>query len=148
MTKYRQGIYKPKHPEKYRGDPTNIIYRSSWELKVMTRFDHDPNVLEWSSEEVVVPYISPVDGKMHRYFLDFFARVKTKDGNIVEYLIEVKPKDQLKPPEPRSSGLTKRYLQEVFRYGVNEAKWLAATTFAKKKGWEFKILTEDNLSKW
>jgi len=142
--KYKQGIYIPKNPQKYRGDVSNIIFRSSWEKKVQIWLDQNENVIEWSSEEHVVPYISPVDNKHHRYFLDFYAKVKKMDGTIAEYLIEVKPYAQTQAPVPKSR-VTKNYINEVCTWGVNSAKWKAAQEFCKKRGWEFKILTENEL---
>ena len=79
MTKYYQGKYRPKNPIKYKGDPTNIVFRSSWELKAMKYFDLNENVLKWQSEELAVPYKSPIDGRWHRYFPDFLIEVRTKE---------------------------------------------------------------------
>jgi hypothetical protein len=138
-----KGKFKPQNPQKYRGDPTNIVYRSSWECKVMSRLDRDTNVIEWASEEFFIPYRSPVDGKMHRYFPDFFVRVQSNSG-LRAMVWEVKPKKQAQPPQPRSR-VTKQYINEVVTWGINEAKWKAAQEFCKDRGWEFKVLTEDDL---
>ncbi len=138
-----QGKFKPKHPEKYKGDPTNIIYRSGWELKVMQRLDKDMNVIRWSSEEVVVNYRSPKDSQMHRYFIDFWMQTIDEKGNVAERLLEIKPFEQTKPP--RKTDNRARYLEEIIAYGVNLAKWEAATKFAAKKGMTFSVLTEKDL---
>jgi len=137
-----QGKFKPRNPDKYKGDPSNIVYRSSWELTAMLRFDQDPNVIWWQSEETVIPYRSPIDGRIHRYFVDF--TVKTKDKVM---LIEVKPKSQTMPPilKEGKSPKTKRYINEVCTWGVNDAKWKAAREYCKDRNYEFIILTEDNL---
>ena len=137
-----QGKFKPRNPDKYKGDPSNIVYRSSWELKAMLRFDQDSNVIWWQSEETVIPYRSPMDGKIHRYFVDF--TIKTKDKVM---LIEVKPKSQTIPPvlKEGKSPKTKRYINEVCTWGVNDAKWKAAREYCKDRNYEFVILTEDNL---
>lgn len=141
-----KGKYTPRHPEKYRGDPTLCIYRSLWERKFMTFCDDTPSVIEWSSEEIVVPYISPIDGRRHRYFVDFWVKVKAKDDTVKEYLIEVKPKAQTKKPEPpKSKRVSKSKITEIRNWMVNTAKWAAAREVCENKGWEFKILTEDNL---
>jgi hypothetical protein len=140
MAKYLQGRFSPKNPEKYKGDPSQIYYRSSWELTCMLRFDNDPNVIEWSSEEIVIPYKSPIDGKFHRYFPDF--RVKTSQGKTL--LIEIKPFAQTQPPK-KPKKITKRFIQEVATYGVNEAKWKAAKEYSADRLWEFKVLTENDL---
>lgn len=142
--KYYQGRFKPKNPKKYLGDPTNIIYRSGWELKFMRFCDSHPNVIQWGSEEVVIPYVSPIDGKVHRYFTDFIVKQLNTMGKKETLIIEVKPKAQTRPPE-KKSRVTKRYLTEVKTWGVNQAKWKAANEFCKDRGWKFRIVTEDDL---
>ena len=135
-----KGKFRPNHPEKYKGDPTNIFYRSSWELKLMSNFDKADNVEKWSSEEVVIPYISPLDMKRHRYFVDFW--VKYKDGK--QELIEVKPKKETVAPTAQKMK-SKRYIKEVMTWAVNSAKWKYAEEYCKKHGYEWKILTEIEL---
>ena len=141
---YKQGFFKPKFPNKYIGDPTDIVYRSGWEKRVMQSLDDNLNVLRWASEEVVIPYISPIDNRPHRYFVDFYVEAKLADGSIKKMLLEVKPAAQTQPPKSPKRK-TKRYLSEVMTYGVNEAKWKAATEYCKDRGWEFKIITEKEL---
>lgn len=144
MSKYHQGKFKPKNPQKYKGDPTNIIYRSSWERKFLKYCDTNENIIEYSSEEIALPYRSPVDGKIHRYFPDFYVKVKESTGNIKKYLIEVKPKKQtVKPKVPKRQ--TKGYIREVYEYAKNMAKWESAKEYCKDRNWEFKVLTEDEL---
>lgn len=147
MSKFYKGKFQPKNPQKYCGDPTNVTYRSLWELKVMKYFDEHPNVLEWSSEEIIIPYISPLDESWHRYFVDFYAKMKEVDGSIKTYILEVKPDAQTKPPvvQARSKKPSKRYITEVMRWGVNEAKWEAARAYCKKRGWIFSLITEHDL---
>lgn len=137
------GIFKPTNPRKYVGDHTNIIWRSTWECRVMTWLDKNPNVISWASEELIVPYISPVDGRWHRYFPDFLVKVNTQQG-LKTILIEVKPKKQTQPPK-QQKRVTKRYITEVTTWGVNQAKWKAAEEYCLDRGWEFKIFTEDHL---
>jgi hypothetical protein len=142
MAKYLQGLFKPIHPQKYRGDLTNIVFRSSWEMAYMCRLDKDPNIVEWSSEETVIPYVSPADGGIHRYFVDF--QYKTKDNRI--FLIEIKPVAQTKqPPVPKSKRVSKRYMRDIQIFAVNKAKWEAALNFCEERGWVFKVLTEKDL---
>ena len=136
--------YKPINPSKYIGDHSNIIMRSSWETKFAIWCDNNPSVLKWSSEETVVPYVSPIDNKAHRYFIDFKIQVRTNDGSVKTYLVEIKPDYQTRPPV-KPSRKTKKFLQEVMTWGVNEAKWKAATNYAKDRGWDFIILTENHL---
>ena len=139
-----KGRYTPKNPKKYKGDYHNIIYRSSWERKFMVYCDNSDNILEWGSEEIIIPYLSPWDGKLHRYFPDFYIKVKQAKGNIKKFIIEVKPKKQTKPPKPVSRK-TKRWLNEVKTYSINEAKWKHAKEWCEKNNMEFKILTEEEL---
>ena len=140
-----RGKYTPKNPVKYRGDPSNIIYRSLWERKFMLYCDDSKSIMEWGSEEVIIPYISPLDGRVHRYFPDFYIKVKQHNDKIKKYIIEVKPKKQCSPPDPKPSKRTKRWFSEVKTWGVNEAKWKSANSWCLDKGMEFKILTEDDL---
>ena len=144
MAEYKQGFFKPRYPKKYRGDPTNIVYRSGWEKKVMQSLDDNLNVTSWGSEEIVIPYRSPVDNRIHRYFVDFIVEVVGKDGGKRTILIEVKPAAQTQEPK-RPKRNTKRYLTEVMTYGVNQAKWNAAREYCKNMGWQFEILTEKEL---
>lgn len=142
-----KGQFHPNNPAKYKGDPTKIIYRSRWELVVMQKLDYHPDVIEWSSEEVIVRYISPIDNKYHRYFVDFYVKQRDKYGKTIVNLIEVKPYKQTKPPvvmEGKSKP-TKRYLNEVMTWGVNSAKWKAAREFCADRGWNFVIITEKEL---
>jgi len=139
-----KGKYKPRNLSKYQGDATNIVYRSSWELKFMKYCDSNPSILEWGSEEFFIPYLSPVDNRVHRYFPDFFVKVKDKNGKKVKYIIEVKPKHQCSPPKPQKRK-TKQWINAVETYSVNQAKWKYATEFCKDRGIKFKILTEDHL---
>jgi hypothetical protein len=138
------GQFKPSNPQKYVGDYKNIIYRSSWEARVMNWLDKNPSIVSWASEEVVVPYISPVDGRWHRYFPDFVVKVKDKNGTLKTMMLEVKPKKQTKAPE-QQRRVTKRYITEVTTWGVNQAKWKAATEYCLDRNWEFKLITEDHL---
>ena len=140
-----RGRYTPQNPQKYRGNPSKIIYRSLWERKFMKYCDQSSSIVEWGSEEVIIHYISPLDGRMHRYFPDFYIKVKQHDNKMKRYIIEVKPKKQCSPPDPKPSRKTKRWISEVKTWGVNEAKWKSANSWCLDKGMEFKILTEDDL---
>ena len=139
-----KGRYNPVNPKKYKGNPQNIIYRSLWERKFMVYCDTNDKVLEWGSEEIIIPYISPWDGKVHRYFPDFYIKVKQSDGNLKKFIIEVKPKKQTRPPKPVVRK-TKRWINEVRTFGINDAKWKHATKWCKDNNMEFKILTEEEL---
>lgn len=139
-----KGYFTPKRPEKYKGDPNNIIFRSSWELKFMNYLDAHQDVLQWSSEEFFVPYVSPIDGRVHRYFPDFHVVQKNRNGIEEVVVVEIKPAKQTKPPQVQKKR-TKRYLTEVITWGVNEAKWKAALQYCKAKNWRFVVLTEKEL---
>ena len=142
-----KGVFTPINPAKYIGNVSNIVFRSSWELRVMRFLDRNPNVLTWSSEELAIPYISPIDGKKHRYFPDFLIKVKGKNGEEKITLIEVKPLAQTREPSPKQKGqrTTKKFLREVKTFGVNDAKWKAARLYCAEKGWAFEIITEKEL---
>lgn len=139
-----KGKYQPSFPKKYKGDPTNIVYRSLWERTFMKYCDTNENILEWFSEEIAVPYRSPIDNKIHRYFPDFYIKVKESNGSIKKYIIEIKPKKQTLEPIPQKRK-TKGYIYEVYEYAKNQAKWNAAKEWCADRGYEFKVLTEDNL---
>ena len=137
-----QGLFHPKHPNKYVGNESNIIYRSSWERRFFTYCDETPGVLRWASEEFHIPYLSPIDERVHRYFPDVWMEVQTPNG-VKAYLIEIKPKEQtqLRPTKRK----TKKFLREAAIVAVNHAKWDAAKLFCQEHGWEFQVLTEDHL---
>ena len=141
------GRYKPDHPKKYKGDYSNVIFRSLWELKFMKWCDGNKNVIEWGSEEIVIPYRSPIDNKMHRYFPDFYVKVNTKERIVRKYIIEIKPLKQTKPPiKPKRTRVPERFLAESITYQVNEAKWKAAIEFCNDNRCHFRILTEKELN--
>lgn len=140
-----QGYFKPKNPHKYRGDPTNIIYRSGWELKFMLYVDSHPEIIEWGSEEFSIPYRSPIDNRIHRYFPDFYIKKKTKDGKNQTLVVEIKPLKQTIEPQKQNKR-TKRYINEVMTWGINSSKWHAAEQFCKERNWQFLILTEKELN--
>ena len=138
------GKFQPSYPRKYKGDPTNIIYRSLWERRFMVYCDLNENILEWGSEEIALPYRSPIDNRIHRYFPDFYIKVKESSGQIKKYIIEIKPKKQTIEPKVKKRK-TKSYIYEVYEYAKNQAKWKAAEEFCKDRLWEFKVLTEEDL---
>ena len=139
-----KGKYYPSFPRKYKGDPTNIIYRSLWERKFMVYCDNNQNILEWASEEIAIPYRSPIDNRVHRYFPDFYMKVKEMNGKIKRYMIEVKPSKQTKPPT-KPKRQTKGYIREAYEYAKNQAKWKMAREFCADRQWEFKVVTEKEL---
>ena len=139
-----KGKYYPSYPRKYKGDPTNIIYRSLWERKFMVYCDKNESILEWASEEISIPYRSPIDNRVHRYFPDFYMKVKERGGKVKRYVIEVKPAKQTKPPvKPKRQ--TKGYILEAYEYAKNQAKWKMAREFCADRQWEFKVVTEKEL---
>ena len=139
-----KGKYYPSFPRKYKGDPTNIIYRSLWERKFMVYCDKNDNILEWASEEIAIPYRSPIDNRVHRYFPDFYMKVKETNGRIKNYVIEVKPAKQTIPPK-KPKRQTKGYIREAYEYAKNQAKWKMAKEFCADRQWEFKVVTEKEL---
>lgn len=132
-----------KHPEKYVGDINKVCYRSSWELEVHKFFDNNTRVVRWASEEIAIKYIKPTDGKVHRYFPDYWVEYINKDGEIVREIIEVKPIGQTRLPRKN----TKHALYEHLTLAVNMAKWKAAMEWCKANGMTFRIVTEKGIFK-
>jgi hypothetical protein len=141
-SKFKQGIFNPSNPDKYKGT-LPILYRSSYELKYMRWCDHNPAVIKWGSESIIIPYQNPLTGSVSRYFVDSNITLKTKEGDFKKYLIEIKPSVQTLPPKPGKN--TRSLLKRQAEYVKNRAKWEAATQWAKNKGYEFTILTEREL---
>ena len=144
MSESIKSKYKPSYPKKYKGNPNNIICRSSWERKFCSYCDLNENIIEWASEEFFIPYVSPIDNKVHRYFPDFIIKVKETKGSIKTYVVEIKPKRQTIAPVKKSK-VTKSFIYECKTYAINQAKWKAADEWCKDRLLEFKIITEDNL---
>jgi hypothetical protein len=140
---FKQGVYKPINRQKYIGDKLPF-YRSGYELKFMRWADANPNVLKWGSESIIVPYKSPIDGKMHRYFVDNVVIIKEGE-NIKKYLIEIKPHKQTQPPTAHGNKKQTTILYEQATYVINQSKWEAAKKWCKDHEWEFLILTEKHL---
>ena len=138
-----KGYFTPENPRKYTGNPRNIIYRSMWERRCMVYFDRNENIIEWASEELSIPYVSPFDGKVHRYYPDFVVKVKKGRLNEIR-VIEIKPSKFLKPPK-EGRKKTKSYLYEIREWGRNSTKWEAAKKYCDGKGWQFDVWTEKTL---
>lgn len=133
----------PKNKDKYKGNPYDVWVRSSWEKRFCDWLDKNDNVIQYSSEEIVICYTDPM-GQKKRYFPDFYVKLKNKEGVILEYLIEIKPFKQTIEPEVKSK-ITRTYINEVYTWGINSAKWEAARQYCKKKKWIFRIMTEHDL---
>lgn len=134
----------PRNPSKYVGDSSDIWIRSSWEKKLMIFFDTNSSILKWNSECTRIPYVSPLDSRIHMYHVDFSVMFRTREGQVRKALVEVKPMSQVLPPKKQVRN-TKRYLAETATYLVNQAKWKAAMAFCEKNGWEWQIITEKEL---
>ena len=148
MPKTLQGRYRPKHPEKYKGDPTNILYRSSWELGFMKWLDAREEVIQWSSEEKAVWYNDPVSKRKRRYFPDFIVKYRNSKGIVMEEVVEIKPQRQVTGPPTNPKRRTKAWMQSVMTYMTNQAKWAAASTWAEDRGMSFRLLTEKDVPGW
>jgi hypothetical protein len=141
--RFKQGQYKLEHPEKYVGDVDKVFYRSSWELEAHKFFDNSTKVIRWSSEEIPIKYIKPTDGKVHRYFPDYWVEYVDRHGSVIQEIIEVKPAAQTRKPRKNS----KHALYEHITLAINAAKWQAAMEWCKQHGMKFRILTERSLFK-
>lgn len=139
-----KGLFKPRNPLKYKGDPSNIVYRSRWELKFMSYLDAHKDVLSWASEEFSIPYKSPIDNRVHRYFPDFLVKKQNIDGLVETVVVEIKPAKETRPPTVQKKP-SKQYIREVYTWGINSAKWKAANEYCKDRQWKFIIMTEHDL---
>ena len=144
MSESIKSRYRPSNPQKYKGNPNNIVCRSSWERKFCSWCDKNDSIIEWASEEFFIPYVSPLHNRVHRYFPDFLIKIKQNTGKIKTYLVEIKPKKQTVPPI-KKSRVTKNFIYEAKTYEVNKAKWKAAEEWCKDRLIEFKIITEVEL---
>lgn len=138
---FRQGVFVPKHPEKYIGDVTKIYFRSSWEKTTFEFLDNNVMVRRWGSEEIKIPYLDTVSNKMRTYFPDIWVEYVTKYGEVVTEIWEIKPKNQTRTPNPRH----KHYLTESLTFETNKCKWAAAQAFCDSQGWKFRIVTETSI---
>lgn len=145
-SKYFQGLFKPKNPQKYLGDVKNINYRSGWEFAYMRKLDADENVVGWASEEFHIPYVSPIDKRKHRYFPDFLVKRKNKLGIVEVFIVEIKPAIQAKRPKKTSNKARKTIINEHATYLINQAKWRAAEIFCERNKYIFQVLTEKELN--
>lgn len=139
------GKFTPIHPDKYLGDSKGIIYRSLLERRLMVFCDMNPDVVEWASEEFHIQYVNPLDRSVHRYFPDFFMKVRKKDGTFEKIVVEVKPFSQCFQPKPPKKQ-SPRFIKECETFIINQAKWNAAKEFCKKHDFKFQVLTERELS--
>lgn len=144
-----KGLYTPRFPDKYIGDVKKIVFRSLLELSVMEYLDKNSQVIKWGSEELIIPYFSPVrrkvTGEPNRYITDFIVKVKSdkSDTGFKVIIVEVKPYTQT--IEPKKQKMTRKYLSEVADYAQNQAKWKAAREFCEKQGWEFVVITDRDI---
>jgi len=139
--KYRQGIFVPNNQDKFIG--TKATYRSGLELKFFRFCDKNPNVLQWGSENIVVPYKSPLDNRHHKYYVDNFVVIREGD-EVKRYLVEIKPYKQTKKPQTKYRK-KQHLIYEQKAYVTNQAKWEAAREYCKKCGYTFIIITEKEL---
>jgi hypothetical protein len=141
---YHQGRYVTVNPEKYVGNKNDIVYRSSWEKRFFVWADLNPSVVKWNSEEVVIPYICSTDGRRHLYYVDAFIMIKSADGRVGKFLVEIKPESQTVAPKFPGKQ-TRRFLTEMTTYMKNQSKWEAAKKWAKDRGMDFIVITERHL---
>ena len=141
------GKFTPKHPEKYVGNINNIVFRSSWELKLFRHLDTNTIVKKWGSEEISVNYFDPVADKTRRYFPDVFVIIE-QNGKQQKIMIEVKPFVETIKPTPKlgkNGKPTPSYMIEEATYATNTAKWEAAKAFCQQHNIKFALMTEYEL---
>lgn len=137
-SKWSQGQFHPKNPEKVIGDVNHLIFRSSWERDFFHTCDLNPAIIKWGSETVSIPYNCPISGKVKQYFPDIFLCYMNKDGNIINECIEIKPEKQSLLEKAKSK-------KDKIQLLINQAKWKAAGIYCKNNGFKFRILTEKSL---
>ena len=142
---HHQGKFKPQNPEKYKGDPMNIIFRSSWERIFCNWCDKNSKIISWQSEEKALWYYDPVSKKKRRYFPDFLIKYERSDGVVMTEMIEIKPQKQVEGPPKNPKRRTKAWINAVHTYITNQAKWEAATKICEDRGWNFRLITEKEL---
>lgn len=135
---FAQGIFTPKHPEKYIGNH-KPKFRSGWEMSFMMFLDSNDNILQWASESISIPYRNPITGKNSMYIPDFFVLYKNKHGKQIAEIVEIKPKKQSLIESVRASARDRMIV------AVNQAKWASAAAYCKRMGMGFRVLTEDQL---
>lgn len=141
--KYQQGWFNVRNKGKYIGDHSKVYFRSSWELQMFIWADRNEKVVGWNSEEVIVKYINPFDGKYHRYFTDMYVEMLV-DGKVEKKLWEIKPLAEMKPPK-KPKRVTKGYMKRLETYLINQAKWKAAYKYSEERDISFSIITEKEL---
>lgn len=146
MSVPRKGKYKPKNPQKYKGDPRNIIYRSGWERDIMSYCDNTSQIVWWKSEEVSIPYYNPLKKRWCRYFPDIIMGVKREYGIEVR-VVEIKPYKLTQPPKTPKRK-TKSYYYHMEQYITNQCKWKECEKWCENRGYNFQILTEEQNTKW
>ena len=148
MSKPLQGRFRPRNPDKYKGNPMLIEYRSSWELNFMKYLDGTDKVKQWASEEKCIWYYDPVTKKKRRYFPDFIISFERADGCIVQEVVEIKPSRQTVPPPANPKRRTQAWKKQWETYATNTAKWKAAVAWAESRGMSFRLLTEKDVPGW
>jgi hypothetical protein len=138
MSRFAQGKYTPKNPEKYVGKHVPQ-YRSGWELTFMTFCDTNKSVLYWASEAIKIPYRHPFTGKPTNYIPDFFVVYQNKFGKKIAEMVEIKPKKQSIIESKVASAKDRMVV------AINHAKWQAASAYCKSQGYAFRVITEDDL---
>jgi hypothetical protein len=133
-----RGRFIPKNPQKYTGNASKIVFRSSWELRFFQWLDMNEAIVRWGSEELAIPYLSPLDLRVHRYFPDIIVLYKHKDGSIRKEIVEIKPYHET-VLTPKSTDRDKKALL------VNDAKWKAASIYAEQFGATFRVITEKTM---
>jgi len=143
--KWKEGLFKPRNPEKYLGNVEDIFFRSSWEEEAFKFCDNNPHIVKWASEEIAIPYRkpSPTTGLLidSLYLPDLFVVISDDRGNLHRELIEIKPKKQTKKSRARKPG---QRLDEEYTLMVNRLKWEAAEYWCKQRNIRFRLLTEDD----
>jgi len=149
-SKFRQGLYKVIHPEKYVGDVNNVIYRSGWEKKFCIYCDNQPSIIEWSSEPFKIKYLNGSTFKEHTYYTDFYIKIQDSSDKSKKYIVNINQESQNKKPEIQSKRTLKAlnsYKYNLDQYVKNQSKWVEAKRACEDAGFEFMVITEKFLNK-
>lgn len=138
MSKFAQGIFEVRNPEKYLGNG-KPRFRSGWEMTFMMFCDNNNSVIKWASESIRIPYRHPFTGKVTTYIPDFFIVYQNKHGKTIAEVVEIKPKKQSLIESKVASARDKMIV------AVNHAKWTAANAYCKAQGFSFRVITENDL---
>lgn len=148
-SKHKEGYYQVMNPNKYLGDLTKVIFRSSYEETFFRELDLDPAVICWVAEppEFKIKYYHPIKKRWASYFPDAMC-VKMHGDKKIKCLIEIKPKSKLKMPVKTKTTDSKKiasFNRRMAEFSVIDAKRKSAVDYCRMKGMIYVFITEDTV---